>query len=180
MGKMPKSPYLKDLFIKHFVAKSFGWTPRDLSNVTADELDHIMYIESEINQKEKDKIEEMKFDTEKEQVYAGSGVPMGALINKAKKSQLIGTARGSAGGSLVAYLTGITQVDPIKYDLQFSRFLRKDAKDYPDIDVDFSYNMQLKEELIRDWGQDRVVPITNFSTSKLSIISTFSIIFSDF
>ena len=98
-----------------------------------------------------------------------------AVIDKAKNSQLIGPARGSAGGSLVAYLTEITQVDPIKYDLLFSRFLRKDAKDYPDIDVDFSYNMQLKEELIRDWGKEKVVPITNFSTLKLrSLIKDLS------
>jgi DNA polymerase III alpha subunit len=49
---------------------------------------------------------------------------------------LTGTGRGSAAGSLVAYSLGITQVDPIKYGLQFARFLRSDATDYPDIDYD--------------------------------------------
>ena len=68
---------------------------------------------------------------------------MNAIAVKANQVQLTGPGRGSAAGSLVAYALGITQVDPIKYNLLFSRFLRRDAQDYPDIDYDVSDPMQL-------------------------------------
>ncbi len=50
---------------------------------------------------------------------------------------MIGPGRGSAAGSAVAYCTGITNIDPIKYDLLFERFLNPDRKSMPDIDTDF-------------------------------------------
>jgi len=92
---------------------------------------------------------------------------MKAIVDKTDEIQLSGPGRGSAAGSLVAYVLGITQVDPIKYGLLFSRFLRADAKDYPDIDYDVSNPMALKEKLISDWGNSTVVPISNFSTLQL-------------
>jgi len=92
---------------------------------------------------------------------------MKAIVDKTDEIQLSGPGRGSAAGSLVAYALGITQVDPIKYGLLFSRFLRADAKDYPDIDYDVSNPMALKEKLIGDWGNNVVVPISNFSTLQL-------------
>ena len=92
---------------------------------------------------------------------------MKAISDKARHSQLSGPARGSAGGSLVAYALGITQVDPIEYDLLFSRFLRSDATDYPDIDYDVSDPMALKAELIKEWGDDCVVPISNWNTLQM-------------
>ena len=92
---------------------------------------------------------------------------MKSIADKASKVQLTGAGRGSAAGSLVAYALGITQVDPIKYNLLFSRFLRKDATDYPDIDYDVSSPMELKEILIEDWGGNTVVPISNFNKLQL-------------
>jgi len=92
---------------------------------------------------------------------------MKAISDKATSMQLVGPSRGSAGGSLVAYALDITQVDPIKYNLLFSRFLRSDAKDYPDIDYDVSDPMTLKAELIKEWGEDCVAPISNWNTLQL-------------
>ena len=92
---------------------------------------------------------------------------MKAVVDKANSVQLTGPGRGSAAGSLVAYALGITQIDPIKYNLLFSRFLRRDTKDYPDIDYDVSDPMELKEMLIEEWGGDKVVPISNFNTLQL-------------
>ena len=86
---------------------------------------------------------------------------MKAIADTATENQLAGPGRGSAAGSLVAYALGITQVDPIKYGLQFARFLRKDATDYPDIDYDVSDPMVLKDKLIKEWGDNTVVPISN-------------------
>lgn len=92
---------------------------------------------------------------------------MKAVADKASDMMLTGPGRGSAAGSLVAYLLGITQVDPIKYGLLFSRFLRKDAKDYPDIDYDVASPMELKDLLIEEWGENTVAPISNWNTLQL-------------
>jgi DNA polymerase-3 subunit alpha len=92
---------------------------------------------------------------------------MHAIADKSSSIQLTGPGRGSAAGSLVAYVLGITQVDPIKYGLLFSRFLRRDAVDYPDIDYDVSDPMQVKEMLIEEWGETTVVPISNYNTLQL-------------
>ncbi len=100
---------------------------------------------------------------------------MKAIADKTNEIQISGPGRGSAAGSLVAYALGITQVDPVSYDLLFSRFLRADATDYPDIDYDVSEPMALKEKLIDDWGSNVVVPISNFSTLQLkSLIKDIS------
>ena len=92
---------------------------------------------------------------------------MKAIADKANDHMLSGPGRGSAAGSLVAYVLGITQIDPIKYGLLFSRFLRADATDYPDIDYDVSDAFGLKEILAEEWGETTVVPISNFNTLQL-------------
>ena len=103
----------------------------------------------------------------KDRGFAKYFLTMQAVADKATSVQLAGPGRGSAAGSLVAYVLGITQIDPIKYGLLFSRFLRKDAVDYPDIDYDVSDPMQLKEMLIEEWGKSTVVPISNYNTLQL-------------
>ena len=100
---------------------------------------------------------------------------MKAIADKANEVQLTGPGRGSAAGSLVAYVLGITQIDPIKYGLLFERFLRKDATDYPDIDYDVAEPMELKEMLMEDWGKNSVIPISNWNTLQLkSLIKDIS------
>ena len=100
---------------------------------------------------------------------------MKAISDMAVEKQLVGPGRGSAAGSLVSYVLNITQVDPIKYGLQFERFLTKGGSGYPDIDYDVSDPMVLKEHLIDEWGDDTVVPITNWNTLQLrSLIKDIS------
>tara|TARA_R100001510_G_C7656284_1_gene216136 strand:+ start:2731 stop:6177 length:3447 start_codon:yes stop_codon:yes gene_type:complete len=100
---------------------------------------------------------------------------MKAISDMAIEKQLVGPGRGSAAGSLVSYVLGITQVDPIKYGLQFERFLTKGGSGYPDIDYDVSDPMILKEFLIDEWGDNTVVPITNWNTLQLrSLIKDIS------
>ena len=100
---------------------------------------------------------------------------MKAISDMAIEKQLVGPGRGSAAGSLVSYVLSITQVDPIKYGLQFERFLTKGGSGYPDIDYDVSDPMILKEHLIDQWGDDTVVPITNWNTLQLrSLIKDIS------
>ncbi len=100
---------------------------------------------------------------------------MDKISEIANGMMLTGTGRGSAAGSLVAYALGITQVDPLKYGLQFARFLRADATDYPDIDYDVGEPMTLKERLVEEWGDDVVAPISNWNTLQLkSLIKDIS------
>ena len=89
------------------------------------------------------------------------------FVNYAKKSGIpVGPGRGSGAGSLVAYLVGITDVDPIEYDLLFERFLNPERVSMPDFDIDFCYNR--REEVIdyvkRKYGDDKVSQIVTFGT----------------
>jgi len=100
---------------------------------------------------------------------------MNEIATIANEVMLTGPGRGSAAGSLVAYALNITQVDPLKYGLQFARFLRADATDYPDIDYDVAEPMVLKELLVDKWGSDVVAPISNWNTLQLkSLIKDIS------
>jgi len=99
--------------------------------------------------------------------FAKYFLTMKAISDKASSVQLTGPGRGSAAGSLVAYVLDITQVDPIRHGLLFSRFLRRDAVDYPDIDYDVAEPMEIKEMLIDEWGANTVAPISNYNTLQL-------------
>lgn len=82
------------------------------------------------------------------------------------KNIMVGPGRGSAAGSLVSYTLGITNVDPIKYDLLFERFLNPERISMPDIDLDFPDDR--RDEVIayvaEKYGTNRVVSITTFGT----------------
>lgn len=83
-------------------------------------------------------------------------------INWCKQNDVIvGPGRGSAAGSLVCYLIGITQLDSIKYELDFGRFLTIERKDLPDVDVDVSDRAKVVEYLTQKYGEDRVVQVMN-------------------
>ncbi|MEK9768680.1 MAG: PHP domain-containing protein, partial [Betaproteobacteria bacterium] len=117
----------------------------------------------------------MELDVIDDRGFSKYFLTMKAISDKANEVQLTGPGRGSAAGSLVAYVLGITQIDPIKYGLLFERFLRKDATDYPDIDYDVAEPMELKERLMEDWGQNSVIPISNWNTLQLkSLIKDIS------
>lgn len=79
---------------------------------------------------------------------------------------LVGPGRGSAAGSLVAYVLGITGVDPLKYDLLFERFLNEERVSMPDIDIDFQDDR--RDEVVKyvteKYGREHVAQIVTFST----------------
>lgn len=89
------------------------------------------------------------------------------FINYARQHNIpVGPGRGSAAGSIVAYLLAITNIDPLKYDLLFERFLNPDRVTMPDIDIDFCYVKREKviEYVIERYGKDRVAQIVTFGT----------------
>lgn len=79
---------------------------------------------------------------------------------------MVGPGRGSAAGSIVAYCLGITDIDPIKYNLLFERFLNPERVSMPDIDVDFCFErrQEVIDYVVRKYGKDRVVQIVTFGT----------------
>jgi len=138
----------------------------DIQALTQDCLEGLK--EKGLNEKDEyvDRLKEELFVI-RDRGFAKYFLTMKAIADKASSVQLTGPGRGSAAGSLVAYVLDITQVDPIKHGLLFSRFLRKDATDYPDIDYDVSDPMEVKEMLIDEWGADTVAPISNYNTLQL-------------
>lgn len=83
-----------------------------------------------------------------------------------KNNILVGPGRGSAAGSLVSFCLGITNVDPLKYDLLFERFLNPDRITMPDIDIDFEYTKrgQVIDYVRSRYGEFNVAPIMTFGT----------------
>ena len=85
----------------------------------------------------------------------------------------IGPGRGSAAGSAVAYCIGITNIDPIKYNLLFERFLNPDRKSMPDIDTDFDDEGRQKviDYVVEKYGKNQVAQIVTYGTmaAKMSI-----------
>jgi DNA polymerase-3 subunit alpha len=94
------------------------------------------------------------------------------LIQWAKKTMLVGPGRGSSAGSLVCWLLGITNVDPIAYHLYFERFIDPNRSDLPDIDVDFpSVKREYVLEYLKEkYGADRTAQIMTFGTYKPRLI----------
>jgi len=112
---------------------------------------------------------ELEIDVINANGFASYFLTMKALVDRGNEVMLSGPARGSAAGALVAYALKITQVDPIQWGLLFERFMTKNQKDngFPDIDHDVSDPMKLKDILIEDWGDNVVVPISNWNTLQL-------------
>ena len=79
---------------------------------------------------------------------------------------MVGPGRGSAAGSIVAYCLEITNVDPIKYNLIFERFLNPERISMPDIDIDFCYErrQEVIDYVVRKYGEDHVAQIITFGT----------------
>ncbi|SFI65609.1 DNA polymerase III, alpha subunit [Kaistella treverensis] len=114
--------------------------------------------------------ERLDFELE---VIANTGYPGYFLIvqdfcNEARKMGVwVGPGRGSAAGSAVAYCTGITNVDPIKYDLLFERFLNPERVSMPDIDIDFD-----------DEGRDKIIKwvVEKYGKNNVAQIITYSVL----
>ena len=128
-----------------------GLSRRLNGNVTQEYLDRL--------EKELSVIDEMGFNDYFLIVYD-------YVLYAKKNNILVGPGRGSAAGSLVSYTLGITDVDPIQYDLLFERFLNKERVTMPDIDIDFDANkrMDVIDYVINKYGEKKVAGIITFNT----------------
>ncbi len=92
---------------------------------------------------------------------------VGDFIKFARDNDIVvGPGRGSAAGSIVSYSLGITDIDPIKYNLLFERFLNPERLTMPDIDIDFCFErrQEVIDYVVRKYGKERVAQIVTFGT----------------
>ena len=121
---------------------------------------------SELTNEIKERIEFELF-TIKTMGFAGYFLIVGDFIKAGRdKGVFIGPGRGSAAGSVVAYCIGITNIDPIKYNLLFERFLNPDRKSMPDIDTDFDDEGRQKviDYVVEKYGKNQVAQIITYGT----------------
>jgi len=103
----------------------------------------------------------------KESGFVGYFLIVWDFVQYAKSKNIpVGPGRGSAAGSLVSYLLGITDIDPLKYGLLFERFLNPERISMPDMDIDFCYErrQEVIDYVINKYGKDNVAQIITFGT----------------
>ncbi len=108
-----------------------------------------------------------ELDVIKKMGYSSYFLIVWDFVNYSRRQSIpVGPGRGSAAGSIVAYLLGITNIDPLKYGLLFERFLNPERVSMPDIDIDFCYERRGKiiEYVVSRYGSDRVAQIITFGT----------------
>ncbi len=135
-----------------------------------DELRHLAYEGIAFRELERSEtlITRLEYELEviKNKGYSPYFLVVSDLLRFARESGIYTTVRGSAAGSLVTYLTGITNVDPLEFQLPFERFLNPFRPSAPDIDMDFADNR--REEVLeyakRKYGADKVAQIGTFGT----------------
>lgn len=141
-------------------------------------LRHLTYVGAEKLFPDMDEEIRQRLDFELEVIrnmgFPGYFLIVQDFINKAREmGVVVGPGRGSAAGSAVAYCTGITSVDPIRYNLLFERFLNPERVTMPDIDVDFDDEGREKvlKYVVDKYGSNRVAQIITFGTmaAKLAI-----------
>ena len=130
----------------------------------------------EISDDIKERID-FELETIEKSGYPGYFLIVQDFINQARKMNVsVGPGRGSAAGSVVAYCTKITNVDPIKYDLLFERFLNPERISLPDIDIDFDDEGRSRviDWVVEKYGKNNVAQIITFGTmaAKSSIRDT--------
>ena len=129
----------------------------------------------EINKHENNKINQNKYKERlnyeiniiKKTEYSGYFLIVSDFISWAKKEKIpVGPGRGSGAGSLVAWTLGITDLDPIKYDLLFERFLNPDRVTLPDFDIDFCQEKrdEVLKYVVKKYGKKKVSQIITFGT----------------
>jgi DNA polymerase-3 subunit alpha len=143
-----------------------------------DYLQHLTYkgakkFYPELSEELNERIE-FELATIKRMGFSGYFLIVQDFINKAREMNVtVGPGRGSAAGSVVAYCTGITSIDPIRYNLLFERFLNPERINMPDIDVDFDDEGRDKvlDYVVNKYGKNRVAQIVTFGTmaAKLAI-----------
>lgn len=147
-------------------ADSPAKTPDDYFELLAREGLEKRYKDIPITSEVKDRFD-MEIGVIRSMGYSGYFLIVQDFINAAKDQDIpVGPGRGSAAGSLVAYALGITNVNPLDYDLLFERFLNPARRSMPDIDIDFADDQRgdVIEYVKQKYGEESVCQIVTFNT----------------
>lgn len=168
----------RDILLPNFpIPKEFQLHDNDNLNQW-EYLKHITYegARSRYSELSADVTERLDFElfTIKTMGFAGYFLIVSDFIKAGRElGVFVGPGRGSAAGSVVAYCIGITNIDPIKYNLLFERFLNPDRKSMPDIDTDFDDEGRQKviDYVVQKYGKNQVAQIVTYGTmaAKMSI-----------
>lgn len=156
-----------DLTLGKFIFPDFALQPGKTADQMLNELTQQGALERGLNN-DSGIEERRRYELEviKNKNYAPYFLVVADLLRFARESKIYTTVRGSAAGSLVAYLSGITNVNPIEFQLPFERFLNPFRPSAPDIDMDFADNR--RQEVIEyakaKYGADKVAQIGTFGT----------------
>ena len=162
----------RDILLPHFVV------PEEFNNDQDAFLEHLTWTGAKERYKEiTPEIEErLKFElfTIRTMGFAGYFLIVSDFIKAGRDMGVfVGPGRGSAAGSVVAYCIGITNIDPIKYNLLFERFLNPERKSMPDIDTDFDDvgRQKVIDYVVNKYGRNQVAHIVTYGTmaAKMSI-----------
>ena len=150
--------YLRQLVFAGAALRYCGVPHEDISLMTEEK------VKQKLDKKILDRIE-YELSVIAKMGYDGYFLIVADMINWAKNQGIVcGPGRGSAAGSIIAYVTNITDLDPIKYDLLFERFLNPDRISMPDIDMDYADDRreEVIEYVTEKYGQERVAQIITF------------------
>ena len=89
------------------------------------------------------------------------------MVQEAKKEMFVGPGRGSGAGSLMCYMLGITDLDPLKHDLLFERFMDENRVELPDLDIDYEDPDRAKKIMAGIYGEDNVAALTSYGTFQI-------------
>ena len=156
-----------ELILGKFVFPDFKLEPGKTADQMLDELTLKGVINRGLeNNKETEERRLYELEVIKNKNYAPYFLVVADLLEFARESGIYTTVRGSAAGSIVAYLSGITNVNPIDFELPFERFLNPFRPSAPDIDMDFADNrrQEVIEYAKRKYGVDKVAQIGTFGT----------------
>lgn len=103
----------------------------------------------------------------KDKGFASYFLLVQTMIAEAKKEMLVGPGRGSGAGSLVCYTLGITDLDPLRHELMFERFLDPDRKELPDLDIDYEDPDRVKQIMAGIYGSDNVASLSTYGTFQI-------------
>jgi len=154
--KIPEGFFSQDEYLKHLTME--GAKKRYGDSLTPEIEDRISF----------------ELHTVKTMGFAGYFLIVADFIKAGRDiGVFVGPGRGSAAGSVVAYCTGITNIDPMKYNLLFERFLNPDRKSMPDIDTDFDDvgRQKVIDYVVEKYGKNQVAQIVTYGTmaAKMSI-----------
>lgn len=152
-GDMTENEKMKEIIAQGWIDRGVYKKTEEEQEVYRDRINYEMSVISKMN-------------------YEGYFLIIEDFISYAKENEVeIGDGRGSAGGSLVSFLMGITNIDPITYGLVFERFLNPERIGLPDIDVDVSNQQTVVDYLEQKYGAESVCRVSNFSyiTPKVAI-----------